>query len=153
MTNVGQAERKWLLYEISVDVSRTQPAVTHWVSIWSLCARLPISGIIEENGSLVQIYSFTGDKYILRFPVRTALCSLFLKPRKSVEDFLLLLAENYIELYSNVATLIQQATTIKKEGYQKAFGWLCLSENGAVLNRLVSKICSVIQPQKQDPGF
>lgn len=72
MTNVGEAERKWLLYEISVDVSRTQRAVTHWVSIWSLCARLPISGIIEENGSLVQIYSFIGDKYILRFPVRTA---------------------------------------------------------------------------------
>lgn len=85
--------------------------------------------------------------------MRTALCSLFLKPRKSVEDFLLLLAENYIELYSNVATLIQQATTIKKEEYQEVFGWLCLSENGAVLNRLVSKICSVIQPQKQDPGF
>lgn len=72
MTNVGEAERKWLLYEISVDVSRTQPAVTHWVSIWSLCARLPISGIIEENGSLVQIYSFIDDKYILGFPVRTA---------------------------------------------------------------------------------
>lgn len=81
LTNVGEAERKWLLYEISVDVSRTQPAVTHWVSIWSLCARLPISGIIEENGTLVQIYSFIGDKYILsigdkyilRFPVRTAI--------------------------------------------------------------------------------
>ncbi|XP_052040612.1 60S ribosomal protein L9-like [Apodemus sylvaticus] len=83
----------------------------------SVYAHFPINVIILENGSLVEIQNFMGEKYIRR--VRT-------------QKDELILDGNDIELVSNSAALIQQATTVKNKDIRKFLDGIYVSEKGTV---------------------
>ncbi|XP_064152252.1 large ribosomal subunit protein uL6-like [Loxodonta africana] len=90
----------------------------------SVYAHFPINVIIQKGGSLVEIRDVLSEKYVRRPGVA------FSVPQAQKDE--LILGGKDIELVSNSAALIQQATTVKNKDIQKFLDGMYVSENGII---------------------
>merc|ERR1719266_2785491 len=92
-------------------------------------AHFPINCAISENGSLVEVRNFLGEKYTRRVRMHDGVKCENSKDQKDE----LILTGNSVEAVSQSAALIQQSTTVKNKDIGKFLDGLYVSEKTTVV--------------------
>ena len=92
-------------------------------------AHFPINCAISENGGLVEVRNFLGEKFIRRVRMHEGVKCENSKDQKDE----LILTGNNIEAVSQSAALIQQSTTVKNKDIRKFLDGLYVSEKTNVI--------------------
>merc|ERR1712198_219909 len=94
----------------------------------SVYAHFPININVQEDGTLVEIRNFLGEKFIRRVQMREGVtCYNSTKQKDEI-----ILEGNNIELVSQSAALIQQSTTVKNKDIRKFLDGIYVSEKTVV---------------------
>lgn len=91
-------------------------------------AHFPINITISENGTLVEVRNFLGEKYVRRVRMRPGVTCA----NSSVKDEIIL-EGNDVELVSNSAALIKQSTTVKNKDIRMFLDGVYVSEKSTVV--------------------
>merc|ERR1712038_671599 len=92
-------------------------------------AHFPINCAISENGSLVEVRNFLGEKFIRRVRMHDGVVC---KNSDSQKDELVLTG-NDIEAVSQSVALIQQSTSVKNKDIRKFLDGMYVSEKGFIV--------------------
>merc|ERR1712059_51004 len=92
-------------------------------------AHFPINCAISENGSLVEVRNFLGEKYIRKVRMHPG---VMCKNSDAQKDELILTG-NCLEAVSQSVALIQQSTTVKNKDIRKFLDGMYVSERGYVV--------------------
>merc|ERR1712061_568338 len=92
-------------------------------------AHFPINCAISENGSLVEVRNFLGEKYIRKVRMHDGVVCENSKDQKDE----LILTGNSIEAVSQSVALVQQSTTVKNKDIRKFLDGLYISGKGHVV--------------------
>ncbi|EDO41746.1 predicted protein [Nematostella vectensis] len=92
-------------------------------------AHFPINIAIQENGTLVEVRNFLGEKYVRRVRMRPG---VICNNQTGTKDEIII-EGNDIELVSNSAALIQQSTKVKNKDIRKFLDGVYVSEKTTIV--------------------
>jgi len=94
----------------------------------SVYAHFPINISIQEQGSLVEVRNFLGEKYIRRVNMPKGVIAAISTAQKDE----IMVEGNDLEMVSQAAARIQQSTTVKNKDIRKFLDGIYVSEKGAI---------------------